>query len=177
MKLRQAKKLLKKTPFILGYYSPIPNHWRNRTFYRSYLRLHKQAIKAFEKIPKIPGMPPMWWDYDLRTGFPVPSTMFNHIWFQDYMGHRVLKQEAIGDVKVSTVNMGIDMKMLSYNIGRIPTIFETMVFGGSHDGEQARYQTRAQALNGHSDYVNMIKHEQEQDTAHVNELIGGVDVV
>jgi hypothetical protein len=52
----------------------------------------------------------------------------------------------VGDVRVSTVWLGID-----HGFGREgpPIIFETMVFGGDHDQDCDRYCTEEQALAGH----------------------------
>lgn len=41
-----------------------------------------------------------------------------------------------------------------------PIFFETMVFGGKHDGYMRRYQTLAEAELGHLDIVETLKHEQ-----------------
>lgn len=51
-----------------------------------------------------------------------------------------------GKVSVSTVFLGIDY---SHGDSQAPLLFETMVFGGEHDGEMCRYSTWKQAENGH----------------------------
>ena len=59
-----------------------------------------------------------------------------------------------GNGHVSTVWLGLDH---SFNIGKgRPIIFETMVFGGSFDGEQERYSTEEEALAGHASMVTKI---------------------
>ncbi len=54
-------------------------------------------------------------------------------------------------VWVSTVWMGLDHNY--FHPGDPPIIFETMVFGGSHDQWQDRYSTREQAAAGHARVV------------------------
>ena len=72
-------------------------------------------------------------------------------WFET--ADTVIKQTKIGDVKVSTVFLGLD-----HNFGEgEPLIFETMIFGGEHDQEQDRYSTREEALAGHAKMEKLIK--------------------
>lgn len=63
----------------------------------------------------------------------------------DGTGWWIIGQEERGDVKVSTVWIGLDH---SFGFGP-PLIFESMVFGGDFDGEMARYSTREEAMAGH----------------------------
>jgi len=58
---------------------------------------------------------------------------------------RIVEQTNIGDIKVSTVFLGIDH---SFNRGK-PILFETMIFGGDEDGYQERYSTWDEAVDGH----------------------------
>ena len=54
-------------------------------------------------------------------------------WFEKG-GNRIVKQEMIGDTKVSTVFLGLD-----HNFGDgPPVLWETMVFGGKFDQHQNR---------------------------------------
>lgn len=57
------------------------------------------------------------------------------------------------EVLVSTVFLGLDHRMLG-DTG--PVLFETMVFGGEHDGFQERYQTWDEAAEGHKRALKMI---------------------
>lgn len=66
-------------------------------------------------------------------------------------GTRVIahdRDEAPGapDVFVSTIFLGLDHK---HFLDGPPILFETMVFGGLHDGYQKRYTSREEALRGH----------------------------
>lgn len=68
--------------------------------------------------------------------------------FADWMSQDMDRHVGLtekGDVTVSTVFLGLDH---SLGAGR-PLLFETMVFGGSDDQWQERYQTYEQAIAGH----------------------------
>jgi len=75
-------------------------------------------------------------------------------WFKN--ADRVVKKSfldtASADVEVSTVFMGID-----HRIGRIPRLFETLVFGGALDGEMMRYASWNEAERGHDEMVRRVK--------------------
>jgi len=67
-------------------------------------------------------------------------------------GDRIVKQENIGDVRVSTVFLGID-----HNFGEgEPLLFETMIFGGEHDQYQDRCFTWEQAEEMHKKAVKLL---------------------
>lgn len=70
-------------------------------------------------------------------------------WFET--ADRNIAKTEIGDVSISTVFLGLNH---SFNDGP-PIVFETMVFGGEHDGEMQRYVTKEQALAGHDKMVQM----------------------
>ena len=57
------------------------------------------------------------------------------------------------DIQVSTVFLGTD-----HNFGSkgLPILFETMVFGGEHDGEQERYSTWKEAEAGHKKMCEIV---------------------
>ena len=55
------------------------------------------------------------------------------------------------DVRVSTVFLGIDH---SFGDGEL-LLFETMIFGGEHDGDQWRYSTWEEAEKGHVEAVSI----------------------
>lgn len=75
-------------------------------------------------------------------------------WFETADRH--VAQDFVGDVKVSTVFLGIDHNMLP-GVGLSPTLFETMVFDGPLDGEMWRYCTWGEAEAGHKDMVERVK--------------------
>jgi hypothetical protein len=56
-------------------------------------------------------------------------------------------------IHVSTVFLGID-----HNFGEgEPLLFETMIFGGKHDGYQDRYSTYEEAEKGHEKALELVK--------------------
>lgn len=67
-------------------------------------------------------------------------------WFEANDAKRVVANDKLpNDVLVSTVFLGLD-----HAFGHMePLIYETMIFGGEHDGHQERYSTRAAAEHGH----------------------------
>lgn len=64
-------------------------------------------------------------------------------WFEK--ANRHVAQTMIGEVKVSTVFLGLDHGW----DGKTPLWFETMIFGGPHDGYMNRYSTWDEAEAGH----------------------------
>jgi hypothetical protein len=74
-------------------------------------------------------------------------------WFETADAQRVVAQEMLGAVKVSTVFLGLDHQ---YGMGP-PLLFETMVFGGGLDGHQTRYSTWEEAVAGHRAMVERAR--------------------
>jgi hypothetical protein len=66
---------------------------------------------------------------------------------------RHVANENVGDVRVSTVFLGLDH---SFGQGP-PLLFETMVFGGPLNEEQVRYSTWGEAEIGHRYMVERVK--------------------
>lgn len=58
-----------------------------------------------------------------------------------------------GDVEVSTVFLGRDLKLF----GKLPMLFETMVFGGKMDEYTRRYSCWQDAEMGHEETVKKVK--------------------
>lgn len=77
-------------------------------------------------------------------------------WFETADRHVAMTK--IGDdVRVSTVFLGLD-----HNFGAKgrPILWETLVFGGTHDGDCYRYETRLQAQRGHDEMCARVREEQ-----------------
>jgi hypothetical protein len=68
-------------------------------------------------------------------------------------GGRRVAHDTIGDVQVSTVFLGHDHAFG----GAVPVLWETMIFGGAHDGFQDRYTSKDDALAGHAKAVELVK--------------------
>lgn len=77
-------------------------------------------------------------------------------WFEK--GDRIVKQETIGESRISTVFLGSDHRLGNGP----PVLFETMVFGGSYDQETDRYMTWEDAESGHAEMcLKVLGHDKE----------------
>lgn len=90
---------------------------------------------------------------DGKKAINEPDLLVWGKWFKT--GNRHVKQDNIGDVRVSTVFLGINH---SYGIGP-PMLFETMAFGGSLDGEQEHCSTWEEAEAMHAAMVERVKNQ------------------
>ncbi len=73
--------------------------------------------------------------------------------FMENFENRRVKQTVLpSGTEISTVFLG-----MNHGFGGIDRWFETMVFGGSEDGFQARYVTYDEAQLGHETVVSLIK--------------------
>lgn len=70
--------------------------------------------------------------------------------------NRVVQQDDVGDVWVSTVFLGVDH---SWTLGP-PVLFETMIFGGPRDQETHRYHTWDEAEAGHKQLLEELANGQ-----------------
>jgi hypothetical protein len=68
-------------------------------------------------------------------------------WFEDAGATRVVAITEFAEAKVSTVFMGLNHR---FSGDGPPLIFETLVFGGDHDGAMDRYSTWEEAEAGHA---------------------------
>lgn len=80
--------------------------------------------------------------YD-RNGNEIDTMTWGRL-HQDYE-YKVVRKSIKGDIRVSTVWLGLDQNFLGDGP---PIIFETMVFGVP-DEHQERYCTEAEAIAGH----------------------------
>lgn len=72
--------------------------------------------------------------------------------FEDMNARRV-SEDMVGEARISTVFLGID-----HSFGRgPPLLFETMIFGGEHDGFQERSSTYGQAEAMHARALAMVR--------------------
>lgn len=84
---------------------------------------------------------------------PITPSEWVDLSMDDWEGERRVALWEEGEVRVSTVFLGLDH---SYWDGP-PILFETMVFGGALDQEQERYATEEEALAGHERWVSRAK--------------------
>lgn len=68
------------------------------------------------------------------------------MWMFDPGAHRNIALDELGDIRVSTVFLGLDHNWS--DVGE-PLLFETMIFGGQFNEYCERYCTRREALEGH----------------------------
>lgn len=96
----------------------------------------------------------MW--YILKKGKPVKAKSVKHYhYWSHYSKYNCVKQEHVGDVFVSTVFLGLDHSLR----GKIPVLWETMIFGGEHDQYQERYTSHKDALKGHQTALNLVNNK------------------
>ena len=72
-------------------------------------------------------------------------------WFETAERH--VARDEVGGVSVSTVFLGLDHQ---FGNGP-PLLFETMIFGGTHDQHQERYSTWAEAEQGHQKALALVR--------------------
>lgn len=91
-----------------------------------------------------------------ENGLPIPceDLMEWARWMQ--FSDRKVAFDIIGNVKVSTVFLGLDHSFSLLEDG-IPVLYETMIFGGKHDQYQERYSTPEEALIGHEVAVKLVR--------------------
>jgi len=88
-----------------------------------------------------------------ENGNPVaePDLLKWAAWFDGAV--RRVASDDVGDASVSTVFLGLDHDFG----GGPPILWETMIFGGKHDGYQERYASRENAMTGHLKAVALAK--------------------
>lgn len=90
------------------------------------------------------------WILDGKTPVPCNDLME---WAKSMeSANRIVAKDTVGDVRVSTVFLGLDH---SFG-GPSPLLFETMIFGGPHDGYQERYTFWDDAEAGHAKALAMV---------------------
>lgn len=89
-----------------------------------------------------------------KEGDPVPCDDLDFVdaFLADKMQRRVAFDD-FGEVQVSTVFLALDHQWGSGP----PLLWETLVFGGEHDGEMDRYTSKADALAGHKKMCELVK--------------------
>lgn len=90
--------------------------------------------------------------YILEGKTAVPADLMTWArWFETADRH--VAKDTIGDVRISTVFLGIDHR---WDDGP-PLVFETMIFGGEHDQHQTRASTWDEAEKQHAEAVALVK--------------------
>lgn len=92
-----------------------------------------------------------------REVLPVYDMLIWAEQFENVSARRV-GQDQVDSASVSTVFLGLDH---SFGLGGPPQWFETMIFGGDHDGWQDRYATWDEAKAGHEHVVAALREGRE----------------
>ncbi len=88
-----------------------------------------------------------------REPIPEPDLLKWAKWMEE--STRVVKQTELDkEVLVSTVFLGLDQ---AFDDGEPPVLFETLVFGGDHDGETERYLSWEEAERGHEEMLVLVQ--------------------
>ena len=87
---------------------------------------------------------------DGHKPLPVDGVLEWAEWFE--RAERQVNETRIREVRISTVFLGIDHAFF----GGPPLLFETMIFGGPHDGEMKRCCTWDEAEAMHARAVEMV---------------------
>src|SRR5690606_41277 len=90
--------------------------------------------------------------YD-RDGNPLTDEEYDKYSVPGHRNKRVGRTDINSDVSVSTVWLGLNHGW----VGAGPIIFETMVFGGDHDGWMQRYSSEEAAMRGHLQVVDALR--------------------
>ena len=93
--------------------------------------------------------------YILKGHEAVPADLMEWAQWFETADRTVAKAQLPGDVSVSTVFLGLNHDFLGDGP---PILFETMIFGGPLDLEEARYATWDEAEEGHA---AMVKRAEE----------------
>lgn len=97
--------------------------------------------------------------YILKGKIPVPCNFLEWGEWLENPNNRIVSVTKIGDVKISTVFLGLDHQFYITGEER-PALFETMIFKGEHDDFQERYSTWDEAEEGHKKAVELVKNSQ-----------------
>jgi|694.fasta_scaffold04759_30 hypothetical protein len=99
---------------------------------------------------------PFW--YKFVNGKVFPCKDINDLKEAFSADRKIDRTEISEDCTVSTVFLGLDhgITLLDADL-RAPVLFETMIFGGDHDGQTYRYSTFGEAKRGHWFIVKILR--------------------
>lgn len=98
----------------------------------------------------------MWYLLAADGRTPIPTRDILAVQDQDEKGlRRIALTEFPDGVEISTVFLALDHRYDQRN-GGSPLLWETMIFGGEHDGYQQRYSTYESTANGHITAVKLV---------------------
>jgi hypothetical protein len=102
----------------------------------------------------------MWYKLDKENNPVICVDMADYAeWLENNKNQKVVKQENIDDILVSTVFLGLDHSFSTpWNN---PILWETMIFGGEFDQYQDRYSSYEDALKGHEKAMKLVSKNTE----------------
>ena len=86
-----------------------------------------------------------------KKAIPCPDLLTWGKWIES--ADRKVALDTVRKTKISTVFLGLDY---NFNKEGDPILFETMIFGGKHNGFMERYETWEQAEAGHKKALAMV---------------------
>lgn len=93
---------------------------------------------------------------DGKTPVECPDVLKWARWLDEIKNRRIAKNWLPGHVEVSTIFLGVDSGFTGTDN---PVLFETMIFGGPHNGFQERYRTWDEAQAGHKAAVELASQD------------------
>jgi len=95
----------------------------------------------------------MWYILD-ENYKPIPASIAEYqTWTEEDPGNKIVKQENIKNVLISTVFLGLDHAYAS----KEPILWETMIFEGKYDQYQKRYKSYEDAVKGHAHALSLVE--------------------
>lgn len=93
-----------------------------------------------------------------RDGKPVrANTLEWGVWLETHREQRIVRQDTIDGIKVSTVFLGLDYYYGPRSQPHDPILWETMIFGGEHDQYCQRYTSAEDAMAGHMEALKLVE--------------------
>lgn len=96
-----------------------------------------------------------WYKLDENNNpVKVESSKDYSDWVAENEAKRVVMQQKIDRIRISTVFLGLDHSFPRND--KKPLLWETMIFGGEHDQYQERYYSFNDALDGHFKALELV---------------------
>lgn len=91
---------------------------------------------------------------------PYPVTIEEVIKLYNDPDMKIVQQDRIDDIFISTVFLGMDhgWNWINSPVHK-PVLWETMIFGGKHDQYQERYTSHHDAVEGHQRALELVKNQ------------------
>jgi hypothetical protein len=97
----------------------------------------------------------MWYTLD-KDNNPIKASTNEYLeWIEKNPLKKVVAQDTIKEIFISTVFLGLD-HAFPMNSNK-PVLWETMIFRGEHDQYQERYVSHEDAVAGHEFALIMVK--------------------